>query len=275
VSEELDALAAENRNLRRERNALRSQIEAFERSRWWRLHPRFVLRRRKGETDSAAATPVEPVVDDRRADRDAAAELVRRFRDEVISRGSFTEDWFTQHLPTLDPLVAPLAARPARILEIGSFEGMSACYFLWRLPDAQVTCIDTFLFSLEHEASQIDDGLEERFDRNIALVDATRGGKLVGDSRRLLLDLVEEHTQFDLVYVDGSHLALDVVIDAALAWRLLRLGGTLVFDDYMWNDVGEDRLLRPAPAVDALLTIVAGKYELLVESAQLALRKTA
>jgi len=133
----------------------------------------------------------------------------------------------------------------------------------------------TARLSLEHAAGEIGDGLEERFDENVALVDATRSRKLVGDSRRLLLDLEDERVQFDLIYVDGSHAALDVVVDAALAWRLLRTGGTLLFDDYEWNDVGEDRLLRPKPAVDALLTIVAGKYELLFRGAQLALRKTA
>ena len=41
---------------------------------------------------------------------------------------------------------------------------------------------------------------------------------------------------FDLVYVDGSHLAADVLQDAVLSFRLLRSGGLLIFDDYLWID---------------------------------------
>jgi hypothetical protein len=38
-------LVAENERLLREAAALREQVHGFERSRWWRLHPRRLLRR--------------------------------------------------------------------------------------------------------------------------------------------------------------------------------------------------------------------------------------
>ncbi len=41
---ELDLLA-ENERLLREAVALRERVQGFERSRWWRLHPRLLLRR--------------------------------------------------------------------------------------------------------------------------------------------------------------------------------------------------------------------------------------
>ena len=40
-----DALVRENELLRNELRQLRGQVAAFESSRWWRLHPRFALRR--------------------------------------------------------------------------------------------------------------------------------------------------------------------------------------------------------------------------------------
>ena len=40
--------------------------------------------------------------------------------------------------------------------------------------------------------------------------------------------------RFDFVYVDGSHQAPDVLVDAVLSALLLRKGGLLVFDDYFW-----------------------------------------
>ncbi len=269
MSDEVNALIEENRSLRREVRLAGERLEAIERSRWWRLHPRFLLTREsRDETDepdaSAAIRDLEP------GDEDVAT----CFAEEVVSRGTFTGDFFTHNIPNLEPLVDPLAEKATSILEIGSYEGLSTCFFLWRLPDATVTCIDHFAGSLEGDSTGA--GLEERFDSNVELVGASRVCKLVGDSRRLLLDLVEdERLPFDLIYVDGSHVALDVIVDAAFSWRLLAMGGTMVFDDYAWNDLGDDPILRPGPAIDAVLRILEGKYDLLDKGAQLALRKIA
>jgi predicted O-methyltransferase YrrM len=89
----------------------------------------------------------------------------------------------------------------------------------------------------------------------------------------VLLDLIDEGPEFDLIYVDGSHLGLDVLVDAALSWRLLRPGGTMVFDDYLWNDRGDDPLLRPGPAIDAVLGLLEGKVALLAKGSQVPVRK--
>jgi hypothetical protein len=211
------------------------------------------------------------------ADLDIDVHVDRAGGREVVERGAFRRDWFTQNVSSWEPMMEELDGRGARALEIGSFEGLSACYVLWRLPDSHVTCVDTFEGGPELIAGQHlpDAGLETAFDANVALVDASRVRKLVGDSKRVLVDLLAERARFDFVYVDGSHLALDVLADAALSWRLLATGGFLVFDDYNWAELGEDRLLRPGAAVDSFLVLVEGKYELVSSGWQLALRKSA
>jgi predicted O-methyltransferase YrrM len=97
---------------------------------------------------------------------------------------------------------------------------------------------------------------------------------VVGDSKRVLLDFVEEGAEFELVYVDGSHAGLDVMVDAALSWQVLTPGGFVVFDDYTWAVLGADPLLRPGPAIDAFLRLVDGKHEVVLRGSQLGLRKT-
>jgi methyltransferase family protein len=47
----------------------------------------------------------------------------------------------------------------------------------------------------------------------------------------ILPRLVEENEQFDLVYIDGSHLFEDVFIDTYYTGRLLSQGGVVAFDD--------------------------------------------
>ena len=263
----------ENRRLQTELARLRT----IESSRWWRLNPRHALRRsharlgreraaRRAATDAeTAATP--PLHDGLRG----------RFRREVVERGSFSHDWFTGHIASWEPMMRALDGRSARVLEIGSFEGLSACYLLWRLPDSHVTCVDTFLGNPEHVAGEhLPAGrLDEVFDANVALVDASRVRKLVGDSKHVVADLRATGARFELVYVDGSHLALDVFVDAALSWQVLTVDGFLVFDDYLWVALGDDPLLRPGPAVDSFLALIDGRYELVSSGYQLAVRKSA
>ena len=269
--------------LLRENRRLKTELqrrEAIASSRWWRLHPRLNLQRLRaalrvppdarpaGGPSARAPVPAVP--------QPAPSDIVGRFRHDVVERGTFSHDWFTPHIPSWEPMMEALEGRTARVLEIGAFEGLSACFVLWRLPEATVTAIDTFAGSAEQVARDLlpDTPLEGVFDANIASFDASRARKLVGDSKRVLLDLHREHARFDFVYVDGSHLALDVLIDAALSWSLLTVGGFLVFDDYGWSAVGPDPLLRPGPAIDAFLDLVEGKYELLSKGTQLSLRKT-
>jgi hypothetical protein len=99
--------------------------------------------------------------------------------------------------------------------------------------------------------------------------------KLVGPSSVMLPRLDADGERFDLIYLDGSHFGLDVLVDAAVSWQLLENDGFLVFDDYLWAELGDDPLLRPRPAIDAFLAFVEGKYELLFAHEQVAVRKRA
>jgi predicted O-methyltransferase YrrM len=187
-----------------------------------------------------------------------------QFATDVVARGEFEHDWFTVHIPIWERLLEPLEGRAARMLELGSFEGLSACYLLWRLPDAHVTCVDTFNWFDIHD-------LEGRFDRNIALVDSTRARRLTGRTSVVLPQLVDEEARFDFIYVDASHMALDVLVDAALAWKVLTDGGLIVFDDYGLDY--EDPMLSPTRAIDAFRSVVASEATPVDTGGQFALRK--
>jgi predicted O-methyltransferase YrrM len=272
VPAEFDIVAAENRRLVREVKELRGRVDALESSRWWRLHPRFILQRlrrraaEEGSSEPPATRQATPARDDA---------LTERFRAEVVARGSFRSDMVSGNFAHWEPILKELEGRSARILEIGSFEGLSACYFLWRLRAAHVTCIDTFVGGPSFAARGTDvSGVEESFDRNVALVDARRVRKLVGASREHLPVLLREGRTFDLVFIDGSDLALDVLVDAALSWQLLESAGHLIFDNYVWRSpLGEDPLFHPAPAVDAFVNLLGGHCEVSFAAQELIVRR--
>jgi hypothetical protein len=258
------ALAADNKELR-------ARLRALELSRWNRLNPRRLLRGRKGGAH-APVSAGRPAIDAAREENPALADFER----EIVSRGRFTHLWALGHAGWWEPICNALEDRVSRVLEVGSFEGLSATYLLWRLPKARVTCVDTFEGSLEHKGTDtVPEHLERIFDENVALVDVARVRKLVGSSSVVLPRLAADEERFDLVYLDGSHFGLDVLVGAAVSWQLLERGGFLIFDDYLWAELGDDPLLRPRPAIDAFLAFVEGKYELLFAHEQVAVRKSA
>ena len=87
---------------------------------------------------------------------------------------------------------------------------------------------------------------------------------------------------FDIIYVDGSHTADDVMADAVLSWGLLKEGGIIVFDDYRWNGSfftgpgshlpGE---LLPGMAIDAFIQTHRNYLQILHQKDQAILKKHA
>ncbi|OWK38609.1 class I SAM-dependent methyltransferase [Fimbriiglobus ruber] len=184
----------------------------------------------------------------------------------------FTEDWFSYNVPVWERILAPFKGRPVSALEIGVFEGRSTVWFLDHVlthPEATLTWVDTFGGGAEHMAMDLN-GLEARFRANAARFGAKVCGH-VGRSQDVLRGMKGE--PFDLVYVDGSHEAADVLADAVLAWPLLKVGGVLGFDDYGWKGMPE-AVQRPAMAVDAFLGCMKGKFEEIHRGYQVWVRKT-
>lgn len=183
------------------------------------------------------------------------------------SRFTFTNDWFEQILPTWEILTAslrpPSAPRPLRILELGSFEGSSTTWILENLanhPSASMTVIDTFAGGMEHETSEVD-SLEDRFRANVEK--CANVGKLRVIKARThegLIDLRREGAKFDFIYIDASHVAIDVLHDAVLCWSMLELDGMLVFDDWRWKGYNEHEY-NPRMAIMTFMQCAAPEIE--------------
>lgn len=186
----------------------------------------------------------------------------------------FTFDWFTPHSEFLWDATKDIAGKPGlRFLEIGCFEGMATLWFLQRHltgAGSSIVCIDTFEGSKEHKDAGIDFlGTRERFIANTEPY-WDRISLRQGESWHVLIYCGDA---FDLIYVDGSHMACDVLADAVAAHPLLKAGGYLVFDDYGW---GQDKELheRPCTAIDAFLACYAQHYRLVHKGYRVVLRKT-
>jgi predicted O-methyltransferase YrrM len=166
------------------------------------------------------------------------------------------------------------------MLEIGAYEGRSTVWFLEHVvtgAGSKLTSVDTWLGSIENDPGEMS-AVWERFQTNThGHVDAGRLHVVVSKSQQFLAAQVaivpdDARPQFDIIYVDGSHAAPDVLSDAVLSWALLAPDGILVFDDYWWSGMYTEQD-RPRFAIDSFLACFLGQYDELHRGYQVVIRK--
>ena len=191
----------------------------------------------------------------------------------------FCTDWTSWHFPNWMTLLAPFRDRPARMLEIGSWEGRSAVFFLNYLPQVQLTCVDTFAGGQEHQEAAVANpedadmlrSIETHFDANTKPFSG-RLEKIKAPSIDALIDLGVAERRFDIAYIDGGHRAREVYADSALTWPLMAPGGLVILDDYLWAEM-PDPMDNPKPGVDAFLKSIEGQYRMVHNDYQVAIAK--
>lgn len=198
-----------------------------------------------------------------------------RFRGWFADK-NFTSDWTSGNFTLWRRMLSPWRGEALRILEIGSWEGRSAVFFLNFFPHATMVCVDTFggseaeHYVYERLADRID-GVEARFDRNLSPF-GSRVEKMKSGSAAGLKRLAEEGRRFDLAYIDAGHRRDDVLADSRAVWALLDPGGVIIWDDYEWG-TGLAPEERPQPGIDAFLAEHTGEYRLLAKTYQLAIER--
>jgi predicted O-methyltransferase YrrM len=178
----------------------------------------------------------------------------------------FSQDWFSRSIPCWDLILKNLkqAKTGLNVLEIGVFEGRSTCWLLGNhctTVESKITVIDTFSGGVEHHGLDLKN-LRQLFEKNIATANSKarveiREGYSFKELSHLLSSMGNEDG-FDFISVDASHQASDVLTDCVLAFQLLRRGGVMALDDYLWSaeQAGrEDPLNSPKIAIDAFTNI--------------------
>ena len=198
-----------------------------------------------------------------------------------MSEYKFTQDWFSWAPAVWEQLI-PLLPERKKFLEIGSFEGRSATWIIENMIDNEavpgsVLCIDTWEGGEEHGEENMG-GVEERFDHNIAILRAKYPERFIDQYKNkstvALAEIMhgDRSPTFEFIYIDGRHIDTDVLTDACMAWPLLKQGGIMVFDDYMWGNP-RDILHRPKPAIDAFINLFAEEVDVIHLGYQAVVRK--
>lgn len=197
----------------------------------------------------------------------------------------FGPDWTSHHFNDWSNWLGHLAGTSCKGIEVGSFEGRSALWFVQNIcthPESFLLCIDPHDYRDEkcvipgggtHIDHQFDwTEIKRRFEHNLAPWLTGRRVRLVSKPSRIALGTLDSVALYDFIYLDGSHLAPCVLEDAVLAWPHLRPGGILIFDDYRWRQNKPPpagypvEVMRPELAIDCWLRIYAGQWTDLADS---------
>jgi SAM-dependent methyltransferase len=209
--------------------------------------------------------------------RKRSAEIAENFLAYSRKTGfEFTYDGASKNIPFIAPLLMQFAARPGReairYLEIGVYEGQNLAFLDWLLPGRlEVTAIDPW-FDEETNPDETYHAIEARFHRNMAKTKFKAMNAIRSYSGIELPKMLTAGERFDLIYVDGSHTALEVLADLCSCASLLAPGGMMVLDDYR-HDISEISGPGVKQAVDHFLGIFGRYFRIMAIYRQVVLLK--
>jgi predicted O-methyltransferase YrrM len=174
----------------------------------------------------------------------------------------YADRFFAHHLTSL-------AGRPGlRFLQIGAFTGDATVWlfdYILTGRHSLLVDVDTWAGSDEpaHDAFDFADVEQVYDERTRSLIESGRLMKFKGTSleffrSRAVLDGLFD--LFDFIYIDGDHTAVGVLSDAVHAYPLLKVGGLIAFDDYLWKS-GKGRLFDPGAAIDVVADLYSDRLE--------------
>jgi SAM-dependent methyltransferase len=199
------------------------------------------------------------------ADQKGTIEMAKAGTREVkawLAGKEFTSPPSADRFGSWSDQLDPIREQPVAILDVGAGEGASSIFLLRYLPQGRLTAVDSFW----------DASMEKRFQAN-----TSEFGNRLELIRKLSLDalhaLVWAGRQFDVIHLDGSHERDLVVVDSILAWKLLKVGGLLIWNGYFYGDDLPDEW-RPRSGIDLFLRMQLGSYQLLLKRDQVVIRRT-
>jgi len=186
-----------------------------------------------------------------------------------------THKWFVHHAYHWDEVFKEkkLYKKKLKILEIGSFEGLSALFFLYNFPNSKLTCVDLWKYNKQNKNCNFFN-VEKKFDNNTKkFKNKLEKFKQSSDSffKENLEYLVNK---FDIIYIDGNHNYQFVFRDLKNSFRALKVGGLLIADDFLNYSFFKDCNKNPISAIVVFLNIFYKKIKIIKITNQIFIQKT-
>jgi predicted O-methyltransferase YrrM len=172
--------------------------------------------------------------------------------------------------------LAKFKNKQVNILEIGVYKGDAmqkfAQVFLDSEPESHYYGIDTWEGSPEYVDVDFKEIEKKTLEKKKNSPSKARIHLIKKESIVALPKLLSKGIKFDIIYIDASHVAKDVLFDGVLSINMLKENGVLIFDDYLWKKL-EPSLFTPRPAIDAILEIYKDVINVLYSGYQVIIEK--
>jgi len=175
-------------------------------------------------------------------------------------------NWFFYVQPNFE---AQLPSIRFRVLQIGAYAGDFSRWLLENKVVEYLDDVDTWQGS-EDEGDSVKNWnhVLRYYQSNIKSHKQVKSHKMTSDA----FFRSKKSRTYNLIYIDGSHSAKQVLIDGINAFEHLELDGLMVFDDYLWEN-NKVRLENPGPGIDCFLQLYVGQYNVVFRGYQIWIKK--
>ncbi len=155
-------------------------------------------------------------------------------------------------------------------VEVGCFEGqgsMILCKKLCTQSESILICIDPFdeeYVKGSKEMSFWDNACKGQYERFVQNTQGLQIKVLRGKSEEKIPEILDN--SIDFAYIDGDHRPEEVYKDAINIFSKMKIGGIILFDDYLWSVNG----IFTKPGIDKFISEMGNKIQIIFSSYQLA-----
>lgn len=191
-----------------------------------------------------------------------------RLENFIIKNMEITENWNGEFKKNTEGMKFDFA------LEIGAFEGLTTSYICDNLLNEGGRIIvvdplkDKYLNdNLSKEDKKMNTELKSMFKGQYGRFTRNTKGKPVELIRELSKTGFEklQDYKFDFIYIDGDHRKEGVYFDGVESFKLLKVGGYILFDDYEWREQTTEGINMFLNEFNEYLKIVIKGYQVMIK----------
>lgn len=191
------------------------------------------------------------------------------FIDKILNK-NFSNKWFLNNFEIFNYFLPENKNEKFNYLEIGCFEGLSSFYVLSQFKFVNAYFLDIWDEPNKNSKSLTGDfnKVEKLFDENLSKFNFT---KIKDDSVISMRKLLRKNMNFDFIYIDGSHNGEDILSDAIEAFKILKKGGLIFFDDFLQYEL--NRKIQSYVGIEKFLELYSNDLQIVFFQNNLVVKK--
>ena len=191
------------------------------------------------------------------------------FIDKILNK-NFSNKWFLNNFEIFNYFLPKNKNEKFNYLEIGCFEGLSSFYVLSQFKFVNAYFVDIWDEPNKNSKSLTGDfnKVEKLFDENLSKFNFT---KIKDDSVISMRKLLRKNMNFDFIYIDGSHNGEDILSDAIEAFKILKKGGLIFFDDFLQYEL--NRKIQSYVGIEKFLELHSNDLQIVFFQNNLVVKK--